>query len=187
MPKQISHHRHTGGPAVAILTRNRDRPNAKQAMEHDANLSSDADDSEKLEAALESLRRWPRWNGRRCSGDALAAMLEGGGWQAEKEDGLWSCGRTGIIRFRVPLSRYAQRPRDLLLRIHGSYPETHSHSEVIVNGTPRGAHALNEAELDMAASELGRERELVLELSHAEPEGRATPRFRLQSLELVRT
>jgi hypothetical protein len=148
--------------------------------------SGETDDCEKLASALERLRQWPRWNGSRCAGASLAAMLEGGGWQVAPDSGQWTCGRVGVIRFRVPLSRYAQKPRDLLLRIRGDYPHGKGTTRAILNGRPRGNGSISPLEISVKASELGRERQFELQLEHMVDVSSGEGCFRLESMELIR-
>jgi hypothetical protein len=148
--------------------------------------SGEVGGSGKLESALERLRQWPRWNGSRCSGESLAELLAGGGWHAAPGSGQWTCGQIGVIRFRVPLSRYAQTPRDLLLRIRGTYPHGEGTTRITLNGQPVGNGSISPLEVGVKASELGRERQLELQLEHAVAGGSMNECFRLASLELIR-
>jgi hypothetical protein len=145
-----------------------------------------ADGSEQLESALARLHRWPRWNGSRRAGEALLPMLEGGGWQADGNGKGWTCGQTGVIRFRVPLSRHAQQPRDLLLRLEGVYRDGCRHSQVVLNGRSLGNRSLSQGDISVPADRLGREREVELRLEHNATDSSLEALFRLHTMELVR-
>ncbi len=186
--------------AVTLL-RQHYRPSNEQVL-RDFNLAATADDffgldsmawsesepvdTGRVEAALHSLQRWPRWNGKECSEAALTPLLAHGGWEIDPDNGYWTCGQRGLIRFRVPLSRYAQRPRDLLLRVRGSYAGACCQSEIIINGRFRGALSLIREDVSLASSELGRDREVVVELTQVPAGGPSAPQFHLRSLELLR-
>jgi hypothetical protein len=142
--------------------------------------------TEHLEATLERLQSWPRWNGSECGGQALAPMLASGGWHLDPATGHWTCRQQGTIRFRVPLSRHAQRSPDLQLYLRGPHRGQAERCRLTINGEPKGEHRLNEAVIRVAASELGREREMVVILYHAKNGNSTTPLLHLASLELRR-
>jgi hypothetical protein len=136
-----------------------------------------------LQSALDELHRWPRWRGSHCAGVDLAPLLAGSGWRASEGSDDWTCGSTGVIRFRVALSRYAQRPRDLLLTLHGNYLHGRAESEVIINGQSSGRYSVTGREITVPASALGPARELELKLLHIDGD---EARFCLRALELRR-
>jgi hypothetical protein len=190
------------GPAAVQALREQYRPSNEQVLKDFALSvpasvffgldtaawsSGDLVETGALEVALKRLQSWPRWNGRKREGKALAPLLASGGWAFEPASGRWVCQREAVIRFRVPLSRYAQHPPDLQLRIGGHYPDDGMQSQVSINGEPRGACRLGEKEIGITAAQLGPDREIALALGHVTGEATQAWHFSLESLELQRT
>jgi len=119
-------------------------------------------------------------------GHELAPFLEGGGWHWGPTSDEWTCGDQGRIRFRVPLSRYAQKPRDLQVKFTGQYQIGGLSTELLVNGHSIGEHSLDDCAVDVTAHLLGSDREVDLQLLHRGKLGISSPYFSLRALDLKR-